>query len=280
MYDEKFDDDFGDLVRNTHGKWGDNPAKKATFKIWNNSLWGKHAQTPILPSTEIFNIDTQLDEIMAFHANCADGNYTFKQGIPMGEQKLLYKYEKEGRPNFTNTYLPAAVFVPSYARIKLVEKLLDDDEGGASVLMCDTDSYIAIRKPGVKRETGYCLGDWEIEKVDYQHGGIKTFVGLGPKTYALKCMDGYTPGPKTKGVRLSYATENLVNFKVFEDLAKNFINKRCQKQVMVPQTNFVANMRKGEIFTIKSLKKMGINADEAKGDIDEFGFIWPFGYNK
>jgi hypothetical protein len=31
-------------------------------------------------------------------------------------------------------------------------------------------------------------------------------------------------------------------------------------------------------MTKKNMKFLGINMDEAKGDIDEKGFIWPFGY--
>lgn len=277
-YDEKFDKDFGDLVRNTHGKWGDNPAQKATFKVLNNAGWGKHAQNPILPTTEILHVERQFEEIMDFHVNCADGNMAFKQGYPLGKDKMMYKFEKTVGHSFANTYLPAAVFVPSYARITLVEKLLDDGNNGHNVLMCDTDSYIAIRSPGTVRETGTCLGDWEKEKVDFQHGGIEAFVGLGPKTYSLRCFDGYKMPPKTKGVRLSWATETIANYDVFEELAKNHLSGIGRTGVMVPQTNFVANMRKGKIYTIKSLKHMGINIEEAKGTMDKHGLIWPFGY--
>ena len=80
---------------------------------------------------------------------------------------------------------------------------------GDRVLMNDTDSIVYIYDPELYNiPEGGLLGDWEVEDIDSKNGGIREFVGMGPKTYAIKCENGFTL-TKAKGIRNSYAASNL-----------------------------------------------------------------------
>ena len=124
---------------------------------------------------------------------------------------------------------------------------------------------------------GRLLGDWEAEGVETDHGGIREFVGFGPKTYSILCDDGYT-SVKAKGVSLGYATESIVNHKVMAEEAKRVIAGERPGVLKVPQTTFVYNHSKG-IRTWKTLKDLKINVRDLKGDI-KGAYLYPFGFNE
>jgi len=155
--------------------WGNRPAKKQTFKTMMNSMWGKNAQRPIMPKSVFY--DENNDKDIAEHFNmCSKNIYNFVSAQKMG-CRVKYKYEENASTvptDFSGGYLPAAVFVTAYARLTLLEQMtkIDCDPTDRRVLMCDTDSIIYINRPGkYQTETGGALGQWEVEKADYQHGG-------------------------------------------------------------------------------------------------------------
>ena len=157
--------------------WGNRPAKKQTFKTMMNSMWGKNAQRPIMPKTVFY--DENDDKAISAHFNrCSENIYNFVSAQKMGK-RVKYKYEENAATmptDFSGGYLPAAIFVTAYARLTLLEQMtkIDSDPKDRRVLMCDTDSIIYVNRPSkYKTETGGALGQWEVEKVDYQHGGIK-----------------------------------------------------------------------------------------------------------
>jgi hypothetical protein len=198
-------------------------------------------------------------------------------------------------PDLHNTALDAGAMVPALGRLQLwneIDKVSETNPGVTPrVLNFDTDSiyykwYPEDKYPGVYNiPEGDMLGDWERE-TDGEHGGIVEFVGLGPKTYSYKCMDGYMSAPKTKGVRLGYSTEKIVNFETFKKLALEQLRmlnedmhkskKRRVKPLMVPQINFIN--KKTNLCTVKGVKQLGIDMNGLKGDIDGDGYLWPFGY--
>ena len=274
-YENLFGEDFGDKIRKSldEGKWGKHPAKKQTAKIMMNSAWGKHAQRPIMPEAKVFDFDTDKQDILNFFENCVAKNFEYHDGTYLNGTQIMYKYSISGpstRPNLHGGYLPAALFVPAYGRLQLWEQL---NLLGKRVLMNDTDSIVYLYDPlEYNIPQGSLLGEWEVEDVDTDHGGIRSFVGLGPKTYGIKCEDGYSM-VKAKGLSLNLATENMVNFDTMVGLAQN------RNTVRVPQKTFVWSVENG-MKTWMMLKDLKLNEGEMKGTLDEEGFLYPFGYQE
>ena len=274
-YEELFGEDFGDKIRKslTENRWGKNPAKKQTAKIMMNSAWGKHAQRPIMPEAKVFDFETDKQDILNFFENCVAQNFEYHDGTYLNGNQIMYKYSISGpntKPNLHGGYLPAALFVPAYGRLQLWEQL---HQLGKRVLMNDTDSIVYIYDPELYNiPQGGLLGEWEVEDVDTEHGGIRSFVGLGPKTYGIRCEDGYSM-VKAKGLSLNRATEKLVNFDSMVELAKNNGVTRG------PQKTFVWSVENG-MKTWLMLKDLKFNQAEMKGTLDEEGYLYPFGFQK
>lgn len=274
-YENLFGEDFGDKIRKSldEGKWGKHPAKKQTAKIMMNSAWGKHAQRPIMPEAKVFDFETDKQDILNFFENCVAKNFEYHDGTYLNGNQIMYKYSISGpstRPNLHGGYLPAALFVPAYGRLQLWEQL---NLLGKRVLMNDTDSIVYLYDPlEYNIPQGSLLGEWEVEDVDTDHGGIRSFVGLGPKTYGIKCEDGYSM-VKAKGLSLNLATENMVNFDTMVGLAQN------RNTVRVPQKTFVWSVENG-MKTWMMLKDLKLNEGEMKGTLDEEGYLYPFGYHE
>ena len=269
---------LGDEIQKTiqEGRWGKNPAKKQTAKIMMNSAWGKHAQRAIMSESIILDHDTQMNQVYDHYDNCANGTILFQSSISLPNGQQMYKYEKSGPgalPNLHGGYLPAALFVPAYGRMQLWEQL---HKLGDRVLMNDTDSIVYVYDPdGYNIPQGSLLGQWEREDIDVKHGGIKTFVGLGPKTYAIKAWDGTTL-VKAKGMSLSHATSKQVNFESMEKMVVDYLNGQNSDVLHVPQQTFTWSLGKG-MRTWKMLKDLKFNRAEMKGDL-RGPFLYPFGH--
>lgn len=172
-------DDFVDAIKASIDAdlWGNRPAKKQTAKTMMNSMWGKNAQRPIMPKSVFFDEDDNKGITEHFNL-CAKNMRNFLSAQKMGH-RVKYKYEENGATmptDFSGGYIPAAVFVTAYARLKLWEEMnkIDSDPNDRRVLMCDTDSIIYINRVGkYTTPTGGALGQWEIEKADYAHGGTQ-----------------------------------------------------------------------------------------------------------
>lgn len=274
-YTELFGEDFGEKIQKSldENRWGKNPAKKQTAKIMMNSAWGKHAQRPIMPEAKIFDFEKDREAIFDFFENCLAHNYEYHQGTYLNKNQIMYRYSVSGkntRPNLHSGYLPAALFVPAYGRLQLWEQL---QKLGKRVLMNDTDSIVYIYDPELYNiPEGSLLGEWEVEDVDKDHGGIRSFVGLGPKTYGIKCEDGHTL-VKAKGLSLSLATENMVNFETMVAIAKN------RNIIRVPQKTFVWTVEHG-MKTWMMMKELQLSESDMKGNLDEEGYLYPFGYSE
>jgi hypothetical protein len=285
LYREKFsefDPDFAeDCYRDilaTRGKWGKNPAKKHAFKIVLNSGWGKHAENPVKQNQKTFNMDSDEDmqKICDIFSNIDAGNATFNSCVDLGKDRIMYKTTPTASvsPNFHKGYLPAAGFVSAYGRLQLYEQL---KKLGDRVLMNDTDSIVYIYDPELYNiPEGGLLGDWEVEDIDSKNGGIREFVGMGPKTYAIKCENGFTL-TKAKGIRNSYAASNLVNFDVMKNHVLQYKAGNRIDATKVPTMNFVWMTGKG-VKTTFTLKRLEFNFTDLKGKLNRDGYLLPFGY--
>lgn len=291
-YKKKFGVEFAEKIKDTFGKekWGKRPAHKQTAKIRMNSAWGKHAQRAIMEQQVIFSVKNQENDIFDFFQNCVNSNYDYKEGVALGDNMVMYKYAANGAtvtPDLHGGYLPAALFVPAYGRLQLWEQL---NKLGKRVLMNDTDSIIYLYDPEQYNiPQGGLLGEWEVEDIDTCHGGIDSFVGLGPKTYGISCKDGFEM-VKAKGVSLNRATSNIVNFESMKTIAESFLGNcfemfgddhvRMRPKVLkVPQKTFDWSVKHG-MTTRMLIKDLKFNDGDVKGFLDEEGFLYPFGYEK
>lgn len=296
MYDEKFDTEFGDMIRFS-GPWCINPALKMVYKILLNAGWGKHAQQPRLTLTQLMKEKTNNFEMNELMDNVNRGTKIVKDIQNVGDYVRCFTIEDTDftAPDLHGTYLAAGAMVPAYGQLQLwneMRKIEDENPGeGRRVVYCDTDSIVYKYYPesyGVYNtvENNDLLGGWTREDPE-EKGGIVEFVALGPKTYAYKYADGTCSDIKTKGVTVGYATENIFNFEIMkkhvklqmkyihEDKDLNSIRK--VGSIGIPQVNFFQN--KTSIITHKSIKKIGINIDEMKGVMLETGELVPFGFD-
>ena len=269
-----YGDWFRDLINATWEKWGEFNAKKFVAKIIINSVWGKHAQRVIMPKTFIYDFKTEIEEIQMYFKNCTNGKRIHKNAQPLNDTRIMYTaLDPHAHPDLHNQYLPAGLMVPEYGRLQLWEEM---NKLGDRVLYCDTDSIIYVSIPGMYDVSlGDMVGDWELEKICKKHDGIREFVAWGPKTYGIKCGDGYT-SIKAKGVSLSRASENLFNFEVMKNGVLDFIRTGDMESSFIPQTNFAWNVDNG-MRTILNFKELCIKKKELKGTLKN-GMIYPFGY--
>ena len=285
-YRDKFGDDLGDMVATSiaNNTWGKHAARKQTAKVMMNSAWGKHAQRPVMPKSVIFNASDDDMSIVKFFQDCTKEKYKFLDGFALGEDKIHYKYLENTchiQPDLHGGYLPAALFVTSYGQLQLWEQMnaIDQNPLNRRVLMCDTDSIVYIYDPEEYNiPQGSLLGEWEVEDEDRMNGGIREFVGMGPKTYGFKCDNGYTK-VKAKGISISLASSTLVNFPMMKTIVCEHLRGRIPRNVLVPQTNFVWSHSRG-IRTYRMLKELKFNFSDMKGNLNrQTGFIEPFGYS-
>lgn len=266
--------DMRDMIVASLDKWGKNPAKKSTFKIMMNSGWGKHAQRPVLQRNLICNYRTNENAGLAFFMNLSENKYTYDATVPLAEDIFMYRYKEDGDKvaiSLENSYLPAACFVPAYGRLQLWEEL---NKLGERVLMNDTDSIVYIYDPDKYNIPASSVwGGWEIE-----HDSIVEFVGLGPKTYAFKKADGEIV-VKNKGIRMSRATRNLINFERMKEMVLDGLASGLKQTTSVPQTLFSYVPAKN-IKTLTIIKELGFSIKEQKGVVSSDGKIYPIGYDE
>jgi hypothetical protein len=212
--------------------------------------------------------------------------------------KFDYKKSDSVRPTLDKGYLPWAVAVTSYGRMKLDSEMQKIDPPGQSprMTMCDTDSVIYESNPQLyKPPEGDCLGDWETEDFETDHQGIKSFVSCGPKSYIMTAGDG-TITKKLKGVSLSlghtnYYTHDIVKENVTHN--SNPSNHYSNKKIKLPQRNFKSldvnpttdghsKSGVGGAMTIfESVKEVAFHLSDIKGEFREDGQrfrVYPFGY--
>jgi hypothetical protein len=243
-----------------------------------NSGWGKHAQRLEMSQATFINWqDNSLKRKgdALFH-DIQNGYCSLKDGLPVGEKMFFYKYKKDG-PNvvhdLTNCYLPAACFVPAYGRLQLWEQL---NKLGDRVLMYDTDSVVYIYDPDQYNVAESKIwGEWEAE--DISAAGITGFVGIGPKSYSIRCKDATKNIVKLKGISQKRATEKILNYDSLRQMVLDNLETREEQTKKIPQTSFVYRMTEG-MFTVKLLKILSFDYKTQKGLVGKNYFMYPKGY--
>ncbi len=262
----KFGIDLGNM-----DAWAPNKVLKKVAKGPVTAAWGKHAESVDHANCKIFGVD-DFSNGSEFYESINRNQMRVNQFSRIGNNRIMFKYTESRRtqkPDLHKGYLPAAVFVTSYARLYLWEEL---NKLGKRVLMHDTDSIVYAAQEGeYDIEEGDCLGDWETEDDQINNDGICEFVAIGPKSYGLKFGNGKTT-VKCKGVSLKYSHELLFNFEVMKDLLFNYTN------VKLPQLSFDYLMNHG-ISTRKFLKTVRFNKYDVKGNYNPEDYRnYPYGY--
>jgi hypothetical protein len=285
VYDERFD--MGDALLKTFDPniWEKNNARKSAAKVVLNSGWGKHAQRPVMPNQVVIDYtdkgdrersDTMFQNISVGAIDMSSSNY-------LAEDKYMYVTKDIGKDVTINTlrktYLPAACFVPAYGRMQLWGQL---NKLGDRVIMYDTDSIVYKYDPELYNiPKGNIIGDWEEEGVS--EIGITGFVGIGPKSYAMKLAavdkkSGIDELVKTKGISQKRATQKILNYDIMKDMVFKALDTGETSMVKVPQTLFHYKMGRGiQVMTVPKVFQFSIN--DQKGKLDEHGFIYPLGYS-
>jgi hypothetical protein len=273
-YELKFE--MGDMIQQAFDQqlFKYNPALKQVAKIFINSAWGKQCQRPHMTETVLFD-ETEQQNIFQFYDNLSNQNFDIKNVQVFGE-KTMFQYMKNisnVKLDVHDSYIVAGLFVPAYGRLHLWKELY---KLGTRVLMNDTDSIVYHQIPGMYDvPTNIALGDWEIEKIDYKNGGIKGYVGVAPKTYAMKCVNGKT-SVKTKGVCLSLKTDPLINYETMKKAVQDYLTTGTSSKILVPQKAFSYTYEKG-IQVNNITKEFQLKPNDFKGKIID-GYLYPFGY--
>jgi hypothetical protein len=182
------------------------------------SLWGKFAQR--VGGTEVRYARTPAQ----FHQLLADPKLDTLDFTHVSEEldRVVVRPKPEFAKAPATNCLPIAIFVTSYARLHLysyMEEVLKLP--GAILLYCDTDSIYYVIKRGSRRvQEGDALGQMKREMTDRI---IVEFVCGGPKNYGTRHICRQTNGDeraqlKIRSFRLSYNTQQLLNFDSMRDL--------------------------------------------------------------
>jgi hypothetical protein len=270
FYEKEFQ--MGELIKESFmGEgWDKRSAKKLSAKIDINSIWGKHCERINLLVVELIK-ETDKNKMRELYQNFSNSKLQLINLDIISKDKLQVKFKNDDiKPDLHRSYLPAGLFVPAYGRLVLYEQLEKLDK---RVLMHDTDSIIYVYDPELYNPIeNDILGSWLREDIDKNNDGIIEYVGLGPKSYGLKCLNGETQF-KCKGVSMSLANTKIFNFNTLKDLVLENI-----KSVEIPQFNFIQGLGK-EMKTYNFLKEIKFHKGKGKGIyIEEEKRIYPYGY--
>ena len=184
-----------------------NPGKRAFAKTMLNCLWGKNAQSNVLPKTEY------VEDLPRFYEILSDKNKQVRYlDFFDHDGFVLMNFTDEGEmfEPHTSANVVVASFVTAYARLELYAVL---ERLGQRVLYFDTDSCMYVYDPDQYNIpiVDSRLGKWTDEVPD---GKIVKFVSLGPKNYGYEyIVQGQRHTKcKVKGITLDYNTSQLVNF--------------------------------------------------------------------
>ncbi|MES2875526.1 MAG: DNA polymerase [Bacteroidota bacterium] len=276
--------------------WKKNAVKKQVAKGPITAAWGKHAESVDHPSTELVGHATK--ESWDFYTNLLENkNHLSKVSVLGGHIMFDYKQNRQvTKPVLDKGYLPWAVAVTSYGRMKLDKEMQRIDPPGQSprMVMCDTDSVLySFTEDQYTTPEGDCLGDWETEDFESKHEGIKQFVSCGPKSYIMTAGDG-TIVKKLKGISLNHAAENIYTAaSVRDNIINNSSPSKQRKRLAIPQRHFKSlsgfktldGLSKGGVggamTTFEALKYISFHPEDAKGEFREDGQayrVYPHGY--
>lgn len=118
-------------------------------------------------------------------------------------------------------------------------------------------------------------GGWDVEKFDTVNGGIREFVGLGPKSYGLKAANGANY-IKVKGLSLKHAHKDVLNFEVMKQIVEEHLATGTTSIIDIPQMGFT--YRFGQAMTTAYyIKKFVFQPEQLKGEL-RGAILYPYGH--
>lgn len=263
-FKSKFNIELGDM-----DLWEKNPVLKAIFKGPPTSAWGKHAESVDHPMSKICDSSD-----MDFYESIQENKSKLVRFRCIGQERIMFDYKENRttkRPDLHKGYMPVAVFVTTYGRLKLWKEL---NKLGKRVIMYDTDSIVYEHEEGgYDIPEGNCLGDWETEDFEIKNGGISHFTSIGPKSYCITGGNG-EESMKLKGACIKYGHSKMINGAVMKDMVLN------GKSIDVPQMSFDWVATKS-MSTRKFLKHVMFRETDVKGDYNkEERRAYPFGWKE
>lgn len=281
---QKFKIDLGDVTKYTK-----NAIAKQVAKGPITAAWGKHAESVDHTLAKLVASDGESGK--EFYNYLLDNKAKLTNVRKVGRNTMFdYSENREKiRPELHKGYLPVAVFVTAYGRLKLWRELVKIDPPGTlnkdlRVLMYDTDS-IVYSCNGCENsyhiEEGDCLGDWETEDLEKDNQGLKEFYAIGPKSYSIVCGNGKTL-MKLKGATLKHAHSKLMSPEIMKELV---LSKNTETPLVanLPQMSFdyKLNYKDEAMTTRKFLKTVQFHEKDVKGTFDWTDFRgYPIGYMK
>lgn len=260
-----------------------NAVRKKIAKGPVTAAWGKHAESLDHDKTILLKNEMNHD----FYDTLLKNQFNLTNVRGLGTHALFnYKENRSSkRPDIHKGYLPVAVYVTAYGRLKLWRELVKIDPPGTlrkdlRVLMYDTDSIVYLRNPrNYLIPEGDCLGDWETEDLEKDHQGILKFRAIAPKSYAVVCNDGHVY-MKLKGAVLKHAHKNLMTPDVMEELVKSKAPDQKGKSVLLPQMSFDYKLgAKNYMTTNYYFKEIQFHEEDVKGTFDWSDYRgYPTGY--
>lgn len=254
-YQDEYGMELGDMR-----SWIKNAVLKAVNKGPLTAAWGKQAESTEHSIAKNFGFDDASQELIY------NGKKHLKK-YQLHENGIQWIYEDDRQyvqPDLTNKFLPYAVFVTAYGRIKLWKEL---HKLGKRVVMCDTDSIVYIEEDGgYDIPIGKYLGDWEPEYY------IQEFIGVSPKFYSLKTIEG-KEYMRVKGANIKVGHKHLINHGIFKEMLYDRL------VVSLPQFQMKYVFFKG-ITAFVSIKSLKFNDETLAGLwVDSEKRLYPRGYD-
>ena len=253
-----------------------NPGLRYIAKIMLNSFWGKFAQRPNLPKTEVINCCSEFWDI----ANDNNKEIIYCFMITENVMIINWKYKEEGMCKVKDYSLAIASYVTAYARLELYNLMKKIEEiRPYSLLYHDTDSVLYVEhKDDPKIECGDFLG--ELTDEISQNETCIEFVSLGPKSYGYITKDKTTGKIKTilklKGIAMNTEAEKILSFDNLKVMIEKYIENKDRIYYKIPQSQINCTLHQ-ELLTRKFDKVFKLTSDKRK-IID--GLTYPYGFKR
>jgi hypothetical protein len=238
-----------------------NPALRFIAKLFLNTLWGKMAQRPNLPQTQV------CSEYKDYWDVATDPEKIVTGELMINEDCLIvtWEYKDDEMAKQGNTSLAIASFVTSYARTELMKVIDEVEKIPGRLLYMDTDSIIFCHHDGepMPKTDDYlgCLAD-EISKDYGPNARCTKFCSLGPKVYAMEIWPENASEPvvpiKAKGITLTDKALSIIKMDEMVRIANSYIKNKSDNRfkeeiLMIPQMQI--NSDKMHVLYTKHFQK-------------------------
>lgn len=188
-----------------------NDGLRLIAKLLLNALYGKFGQRPYQTKVHLTTTAREFHKLLESETEIALSADHVSEVMDRIVMRKRAEFAKAPRTNC----LPIAIFVTSYARLRLYEYMEQVVKVGGKILYTDTDSIFYVKKicaPGVIE--GECLGQMKRE---YSNRRIIEMIMAGPKNYGFVHIDPQNESDKKavlkiRGFNLNYATAQIINF--------------------------------------------------------------------